>query len=163
MICASGHTHESRFEAEKCDGLGYAQARDTNVKLTGTLQKMNTEFADLAKERDALVLQVDSLMKERDTYKTHWLDNLAKVTHAERLIDRMRSLVNDGHITEAIDLVLQQNEKRIGAPQICMVQTGCMGGVCGKLLPCNDHVKINEICWCPAKAGGHTAVCPLHG
>jgi len=31
------------------------------------------------------------------------------------------------------------SELPTGAPAICMVQTGCMGGVCGKLLPCEDH------------------------
>lgn len=30
-------------------------------------------------------------------------------------------------------------EKMAEAPQICMAQTGCMGGTCGKLLPCDDH------------------------
>jgi hypothetical protein len=30
-------------------------------------------------------------------------------------------------------------ERPPGAPPICMAQTGCMGGICGKLLPCEDH------------------------
>jgi hypothetical protein len=33
---------------------------------------------------------------------------------------------------------------------ICMVQTGCLGVVCGKLLPCEDHTGKCEGCGKPA-------------
>jgi len=55
MICASGHTHKSRFEAERCDGLGYAQSKDDVAKLREDLaysRKKLGETLDKCLERD---------------------------------------------------------------------------------------------------------------
>lgn len=87
-----------------------------------------------------------------------------KLEETNRLLGQYRDALE--HVTELRPECIQNakdiakkglEEKRVtnptGAPTICMVQTGCMGGTCGKLLPCEDH-PVPKCFLCGADAVG---------
>lgn len=80
-------------------------------------------------------------------------DKAAKREKLKKFMDYARS----------IGTLEKPSERPMGAPAICMVQTGCMGGTCGKTLPCEGHKPLHEQCWCAAKTEAKDAICPLHG
>lgn len=138
---------------------------------------------EIREENDALKLQIEELKKQSKT-DIHVMGEISKARDSivaerdaallqnqelQKALANIRQMLGTGackankcdgcqfEMEEAARIVKKYIEKRSEISPLCMVQTGCMGGTCGKLLPCEDHPPK-----CICGAGFHSN-CEIHG